>query len=479
VNHPLRPAAALLIALAACAPKITPTTAREMPEALPSRPWTMPTAAEGRLPNGVRVVVVTNREVPLWDVRLLLDGGSRLDATGKEGLYGATFDMMDEGAAGASTSEIARKLKLLGGSVYASAGLNGAGVHVSGPKKNLAPLLTLWADALLRPDFPADRWEILRENYLAGLRAERERATSIADRVTRVLVWGPSYAGRSASEATISGLTLDEMRTTWQGAITPERATILVGGDLSLEEVLPELERALADWTGAGAALPAARPEPKPPGPARLYFVDKPGAAQSVLQAALPLLRPDDPEHHAMHIANTVLGGAFTARINMNLREDKGYTYGARCGIELTLGPEIWTCSTSVNTAVTGPAMLELMKEVKEAVTTRPLEQREVDFFRSYRVNAFQSAYETPASLLDEIGRIQTLRLPSDWMQRYVPAVDAVDAAKANAALQRWLKPERVAWVVVGDKAKVFDALAPTGLEIVELDREGNPMETR
>jgi zinc protease len=466
-----------LVLLCACAPKITATSPRALPEPLPSKAWVMPTSDEGTLSNGVRVVVVSNHEVPLWELRAVFDGGGRLDPAGQEGLSSVTFDMLNEGAGGKTAAQLARELEMLGGGVGASASRDGASVTASGPKKNLGAVLDLWADVLLRPDFPDADWKILQTARIADLKAESERPTSIADKVTRGLVWGDTYAGRTPTEASYTAMSTAQMRELYQRSVTPDRATILVGGDLTLAEVLPELEKRLAGWTTKGDPLPANKPEAKSQAAAKIFLIDKPGAAQSVLQAALPVATPGAPDHFALYMGNTVLGGAFTARINMNLREDKGYTYGARCGIELTLGPEIWGCSTSVNTPVTGPAFTELRKEVTEVLSSRPVTADELAFFRGFRVNAFQGAYELPGSLLDEITRIRLLGLPADWLERYQPGVEAVDPDAANAALQHWLQPDHIVWVVVGDKAKILGGLTATGLEITELDRQGNPKE--
>ncbi|HMV69800.1 MAG TPA: insulinase family protein, partial [Myxococcota bacterium] len=306
---------------------------------------------------------------------------------------------------------------------------------------------------------------------------DAERPTSIAGRAQGRLVWGDAYGGRFPTEASLRGITVEQQREAWRRAVVPDGATLVVGGDLSLDEIVPRLEARLGAWKPTGTAPAQVRPEPRPPGAATLYVVDKPGAAQSVLASVLPTLTPDHPDHFALYMGNTALGGAFTARINMNLREDKGYTYGARCALETSRGPEVWSCSASVATNVTIPAFKELRREIEEAVTTRPITQDEIGFFQSYRVNAFQGSYETPSDLLTEIVRIRTLGLPADWLERYVPGVESVDASAANAALQRWLRADQIAYVIVGDRARFAEELAGIDLPIVALDRDGNPLE--
>jgi zinc protease len=455
-------------AIAAAAP-------RPMPEPLPSRPFQMPDAEEGRLSNGLVVRVVANHEVPLFEISLALPVGAWADPVGKEGLAGATFDLIDEGYGGRDAATIAGQLKRLGGSVGAGASADASSIRASGPVRNLGPILDLWSDAVQRSDLPAAEWSLVQERRRADQRLAAERVTVIADRVAGRLTWGERYDGRHATEATVAGLTLNDVAAFHRSYVVPDGALLLVGGDVTLSQILPLLESRLGGWKPTGTAPSFPEPTPRPPAPAALYVVDKPGSAQSVIQAILPVGRPGDPDWYEFLMGHTVVGGAFTARLNMNLREDKGYTYGARCGVDEGLGTAIWSCSASVATNVTGPALIELRKEIEQAVTTRPVTADELAFFQSYRLNSFQNGYERPSELLGKLVEIWRYGLPQDWLERYMPGVGAVTVESANKALLAHVRPDQIAYLVVGDQAVIGPSLVDLGLPIVPLDRDGNP----
>jgi zinc protease len=459
------------------AAKITPATVRAEPPPLPTRPLVLPEAQVGRLPNGVEVHVVSNHEVPLFELRLVLPSGTGTDPVGREGLVSATFDLMDDGAAGQTSAQLARRASALGGSVGAGAGLHGASVSVSGPTDQLGPLLDLWADVLLRPDFPEDQWALQRGLRIAEIEADRTRPESMAGRTARALLWGDTYAARRATPDTYRAIDAAALRTAWSERVVPAGAMILVGGDLTLDEAMAALTPRLGTWTQTGPTFAPVVGAPRPLEPGVLHLVDKPGAAQTVLMAISTVNQPADADWFSLMMGNTALGGAFTARINMNLREDKGYTYGARCGISINRGPATWQCSANVATLVTAPALVELRREIDEARTTRPITADEITFFQSYRLNAFKGGFEMPSALLEELTTQRLLGLPSDWMQRYVPGVEAVTPEAATEALRAWVTPDRIAYVLVGDKSTILPDLSALGLPIVEHDADGLPLE--
>jgi zinc protease len=486
-RHTPRLTLAALLTLLACGPKPAPTATpeapaepagppvRAVPGPLPAPAFTMPTVQEGTLSNGLRVRVVTNSEVPLWDARLLFKVGSYADPKGKEGLHAATLAMLDEGAGGKDAETIARTLKLLGGSLSAGGSSDSASISVSGPKRNLGKLLDLWADAIQRPDFPEEEWKLMSTRWIAALEADAENPTSIASKVLDRVVWGEAYDGRAPTKQSYTAIRTSDMKSHRKNYLGPSNATLLIGGDLTLEEVLPLLEARLGTWRNPAKAPPSPGAVPKPiPSVPTLYVVDKPGAAQSVLTSYLPTGTRTDPDYYALYMGNTVLGGAFTARMNMNLREDKGYTYGARCAFTYGHGPGLWTCSASVATGVTAPALSELRNELTQIVGERPVTDEELRFFTSFRVNSFQTDYETPSSLLGQLSTMWVFDLPADWLTAYLPSVKAQTREQVQAALAAHLKTQQLSYVVVGDMSVVRADLEALGMPIVPLDRDGN-----
>ncbi|MCB9663078.1 MAG: insulinase family protein [Alphaproteobacteria bacterium] len=470
----------LCLALLGCpktpAPEAAAEGVRPFPEALPERPFVMPEVERATLSNGLQLAVVRNDEVGLFNVRLFLRGGSSLDPAGKEGLAELTFDMLDRGAAGRSAAELAKALKPLGGTVGAGAGRDSAAVSVSGPSKNLEPLLDLWADVLLRPDFPADEWSLLQSKAVADHEASLEQPTEVGRRVYRHVAYGDAYTGRLTTSASLGGLTRGDLVAHHAAVLDPSRAVLMAGGDVDLATLVPLLEARLGSL---GAASPLPLPAPAIPAEGEgevIYVVDKPGAPQSVLRALLPVMDRTDPAWWPFMVGNTAFGGAFTARVNMNLREDKGWTYGARCGLDDNTGPSLWLCSTSVQSDATVVGLAELRKETRDVLGDRPITADELAYFQGYLVNGFYGSYETPGELLGELWDIWTYGLPADWLERYVPSVQAVDVAGANAALRSAIDPDRIAWIVVGDLATHREGLEALGLPVVELDRDGRPV---
>lgn len=450
---------------------------RAMPAPLAAGEFVMPEGRAATLRNGVEVRLVENHEVPLWSLRVVVRAGPDSDPADKIGLRSVAMSMLDQGAGGLDAAQLAASAKRLGGSVGAGAGRDTVWVGASGPTENFTKVLDLWADVLLRPTFPADRWAIQQRQLIENLAAARQDPDAIAGRVQRRLVYGDAYYGRLESEAAYTAITPTDLSTWYHESLDPKNAVILVGGDLVLEDVVAALNARLADWRTAHGSAEATAPVTRAFDREVVYVVDKPGAAQSVVRTLLPVTDRTDPTWWGLYLGNTAFGGAFTARVNMNLREDKGWTYGARCGLDDGAGPSLWNCSTNIQTDKTAPAVAELRREIADVVSSRPITDQEIAFFGSYRVNAFAGQYETPAALLGQVQDIWTYHLPSDWLTQYIPRMSAITPDIANEALQRWLQPSRVSFLIVGDVARIGPDLAALGLPVVQLDVDGNPVE--
>jgi zinc protease len=473
---------ALALLLTACPKNTTPETPvdtklRQLPAPLATPQFRMPEVQTHVLSNGLEVRLVRNDEVPLWRADLLFRTGSIHDPAGKEGLLSVTMDMLDEGAAGATAPEFAAKLKRLGGSVNASGSRDRSGMSASGPVRNLEPILGLFADALLQPNFSEADWDLMKSRRTADLERNLNTPGGLASRLQRRVLWGEGYSGRLDTLESYESITTADMRALHGSELRPDNALLLLGGDLTMDQVVPILEAKLASWAPPAKEMPALEVTTTSFEASTLHVIDRPGAAQSVLYAVLPLGDEAASDHQALKMGITVLGGAFTARLNMNLREDKGYTYGARCRVSRSLGPAVLGCSTSVATNVTTPALQELIREIGDVVGDRMPTQDELDYFKGYKIYGFQGNYETPSSLLSEAATTWTYDLPEDRLETYVPSVEAVDLAATHAALAKYLDPSRVAYVLVGDKATFGDDLPSFGMPILEYDRTITPLE--
>jgi zinc protease len=448
-----------------------------LPEPLPARSFQMADPAVATLANGLDVLVFSNHEVPLWEVRLVLGVGEYVDPDGKEGLAQLTYDLVDRGTADRSSAEISRALQLLGGSVTSGLRTDSATINASGIKRNLAKTLDIWADVVLNPSFPEEELEIRRTAQIAAVNVALADASATSGRVLSKLVYGDGYLGRAPTVTSLESLTRQDVET-FHGTYTgPENALLLVGGDLTLDEVVPLLEARLGSWTVDDLSSAPVVAEPIAITEEVLYFIDDPGASQSVISSTTLVDRVEGPDWVPLEVANQMFARAFTSRVNMNLREDKGYTYGARCYASGRHGPGLYTCRSAVRTDVTGASLRELRGEIAAVRSDRPLTEDEVRISKSALVQSWPRKFETIPFILNQEFENWRYGLSEDRLTEYIPAVGAVDTAQANAALKRWLRPEATLWLIAGDREKVMTELEETGLPIVELDRTGTELE--
>lgn len=474
----------LFAGLLGCGPKTPPASAavtltRETPPPpLAPRSFELPPVSEATLANGLRVVVVENHETPLVYVSLTFQAGAWTDPADRPGLAETAMDMLNEGAGDLDAAGISAALRKLASNLNTGAGNDAAWVGISALKRNLAPTLDLMKLVLSQPTFPASEWQITQKRLLANLKQERDDPQQIARRVSYSLTFGGDYLGHLRTEASLNAMTPEDLRAWTSTWLRPERALLLVGGDTTLAEVKPLLEARFGDWkatTAAPTASPPAADVVQVQEKTTIYLVDKPGATQSVLRVAGPVGKRGDPDEAAFTAANAAVGGLFSARINLNLREDKGWTYGARSFVVDSYAPGIWTLGTSVRADVTVDAVKEVMVELETSQADRPITADELDAAKGYLLGTWPLDFETPDGLLGGLSDIWRYGLAEDWLSGYPTRLRAVDPDAANAAWRAHLDPSKLSFVVVGDAASLREPLAGLGWPMVELDRDGQP----
>jgi zinc protease len=476
VNRSLAlPALAGLALLVGCAH--APLDRSRAPAPLVTPDFVPPSPSEATLSSGLRVVLVENHETPLVHARLVFRDGSWTDPAGREGLAAVTMDMLDEGVDGLDAEGLARALQRLGSGLGASAGEDGATVAFSTLARNLDPTLDLVRRVLVTPTFPDADWARMRTRRLAGLAKARKDPEAIAARVVDRVLLGDAYRGRLVTEGSLAAIDPAAMRAWWAEHGRADRAVLFVGGDTTLPDLLPRLERALGAWTpppvSAGPTAPADRPLPVTPA---IHLVDRPGAPQSVLRVTGYVTAPTAPDWDALVLANQVVGGPFTARLNMNLREDKGWTYGARGGFSFDHAGGRYTVSTGVRADVTVPALGEILRELRDPAGPRPLTAQEFEDGRAALLFGRPLQFENPDWRLGQEENRWRYALPDGWVVGYVPRVRAVPLPDAQAAWTRVVAAAPLAVVVVGDATSLRTPLAALGLPIVERDVDGNPL---
>lgn len=453
----------------------------KVPAAGPAPPVKLPQLQRATLSSGLRVVVAERHDLPLIHLRLLVDGGFSADPPAKPGLASMTMAMLDEGTAKRSALEISEELDRLGMQLGTAASLDVCSVFASILKANFDPSLDLFADVVLHPTFPQDELDRQKKQRVAAIQNEKTRPFTMALRVLPRLLYGEGHPYAkpltgSGDEASVTALSRQDLVQFHRAWFLPNNATLVVAGDVTLAELVPKLEKALADWKRG--AVPERRiPPARPPERSRVYLLDRPGALQSVILAGQIAPPKSNPDEIAIEVMNAVLGGQFISRVNMNLREDKHWSYGADTFLFDARGERPFLAIAPVQTDKTKEAVLELLKELRDIRGQRPITGEELAAAQSGRTLRLPGSLETLNRLATGIAEIVTFGLPDDYFESYVPKVRALTLEQVNAVARRLLRPNELVWVIVGDRQKIEAGIRELDLgPVLLLDADGNPV---
>jgi len=422
------------------------------------------------LSNGVSVWVVESHEVPLAQVNLVVLSGSGDDPAGKFGVGSFTAAMLDEGAGGRSALEIADAIDFLGASLSTSSSFDSSAVRLNVPVDKLKDALPIMADVALRPTFPQQDLERLRQERLTSLLQAQDDPQSIAGMAFSRIVFGPAHRyGTSAigTEATLKAFTADDLRAFHAAHYQPSNAAIVVSGAVKADAALPLIEQHFGTWKAAG---PVARtPVPASPQLKQLnvYIVDKPGAEQSQIRIGWVGVPRSTPDYFPLEVLNTVLGGSFTSRLNQNLREKHGYAYGAGSTFDMRLAPGPFFAAAGVQTDKTAEALREFFNELN--AIGKPIGRDELTKAKNYIALSFPSEFETIGDLSRRIEELIVYKLPDGYYENYVANVQAVDPEAARKAAATYIQPTRFAVVVVGDRKTIEPGIRALKLGPVHL----------
>ena len=465
---------AVLFAGATAAPAAQPTA----PDwgtrpALAEAPVFVPPVAETHaLSNGLRVLFVEKPGVPLAQVNLLVRAGS-VDDGAQDGLASLTADLMDEGAGDLDALALADAIDFLGIGLSAGAGLHSLQVRLHTPLSKLDDALALMADVALRPTFAQADLDRVRTSRVTALEQRRDEARSIASVAFDRIVFGPDHPyGRSGdgTPASLEALSRDDLAAFHDRAFEPDNAALVVVGALTWEAAEPRLEAAFGAeaWAAReGAASAMGIAEPAQVGPRAITFVDKPGAAQSVIRIGRIGAARSTPDYEALLVLNTILGGSFTSRLNQNLRERNGYSYGARSSFDFRTVSGPFLAYADVQTDVTAPALTEFVHEL--TAIREPVPADELAKARDNLALSFPEPFATVAGTAAMVGALWLDGLPPDTYATYATAVRAVTANDLARVAARYIDPDRMAIVVVGDWSVVGDEVQALGLGPVEV----------
>lgn len=433
------------------------------------------------LSNGIKVVHWHRPELPLMSLTTLFDGGSHSDPADEAGLAQSVAAMLSEGAGKLGAVEFANALEQLGASFSASADHETTWASLQVLTSRFSGALKLYADALRQPKMVEAEWKRIQQVRVAQLRQALDDPGTVARLVsTRAFFGDPHPYSRSPTGTadSVAGLGVDELRATLPRLITPTGATILVAGSLDAEGTRAALERALGDWK-AGEATPVTAPEyPAPVNSSlRVVIVDKPEAVQTVIRFMMPAPRYDDPRRQRLQSLNTILGGTFTSRLNKNLREDHGYTYGAGSGY--IMGPRVgyFVARSAVRADVTGAALGEFLKELRQ-IRTGDISAAEAEKARASRRTEMIEALATLRGIINQAAELVLHGRPLDNLASDLPAIAAVTAEQMNGLAKDAIPLDQALLVLVGDRGLITKQLEGLGLPTPELlDAAGDRVE--
>jgi zinc protease len=448
---------------------------KEMPKAGPVKAAQFPTPDQFTLPNGLTVIVSERRELPVVSANLVFASGSGANPPGMPGLASFTAAMLDEGTKTRTALQIADQAAALGATLTTASTMDQSQIAVRSLAPKFAGALALLADVALNPTFPEDEVERQRASRLAALVAQKSSPTQTAARVMAAALYGPSHPygyTELGTEASTRALSRDAMVDYWKQHLVPGNAALVVAGAISRKELEAMATKAFAGWTGKAAAR-ASLPAPRGTA-AKLVIVDIPGAAQTQLRVATIGLARSTPDFEAVEVVNTLLGGLFTSRINLNLREDKGYTYGAFSTFAFRREPGPFYVGAGVRTDATAPAVAEMFTEVRRMKDVA-LTVDELSLARDSLVRSLPGRFETTAQAAGSFSTLFVYDLGLDYYSKYIERVVGIDASTAHAAAQKHLHPDRLLVVAVGDRAKIEADLKKLDLGTAEYrDTEGN-----
>lgn len=432
-------------------------------------PLRVPPVAEHRLSNGLRVLVVQHDELPLVDMILAVRTGGEADPPDRAGVATLTADLLDEGTATRDALAISEQAALIGASISTSAGWDVSSISIRGNTATLDSALALLADVLLNPAFPEAELERLRTDRLTSLMQVRDRGPAIADRVFNEVVFGTDHPyGRplSGTEGSTARIARDDIVDFYRTYYRPNNSVLVVVGDVQPADLLPRLERLLGSWERSDA-IPAPVMAAAPPTAAHVYVVDRPGSPQTSVRIGTTGVARNTPDYFPLLVMNTTLGGSFTSRLNQNLRETHGYTYGAgsRFNMRRDAGP--FVASAEVVAAKTDSSLIEFMKELR--AIAEPVPTDELEKTRRYLQLQLPGSFETPTSIARELLAVALYDLPLNYFDSYAQRIDAVTQADVKRVVDRYIRPESLVIVAVGDRESIEPAIRAAGFSNVSV----------
>lgn len=437
-----------------------------------------PEIQRASLSNGLNIVLAQRTSIPVVTFNLMVDAGYAADQFAKPGTASMTSAMMDEGTKTRDALQISEELANLGAQLYTNSGMDMSNVYLSALKSNLDKSLNLFAEVALNPSFPQKELERLIQERVASIKREKASPVQMALRVFPQFLYGKDHAygipfSGSGYEQTVLELKRDELIKFHQTWFKPNNATLVVVGDITMNELKPKLESLFKDWKGGNVPkknISTVEHKSKPV----IYLLDKPQAPQSIIFAGHVAPPVSDGDNIEIESMNNILGGSFTSRINMNLREDKHWSYGSRSFIFGAKAQRPFLVYALIQSDKTKESMQEIYKEISEYIGKKPVTDEELNKIKLSQTLELPGSWETMDAVSGSISEMVMYNLPDDYWKTYSGKIKKLNTDVLSKAAKKVLHPDNLVWVVVGDRAKIESSIKELGYEIRYIDGDGN-----
>ena len=443
-----------------------------------------PAIARATLPNGLKIVLAERHSIPQVQLTLLVDAGYAADQFAAPGTASLALDMLDEGTTRRTALQISDTLSQLGAQLFTSSQLDVSRVALSTLKENLDPALDIFADVLLNPSFPQADFQRQQRQRLARIQREKVQPVQMALRVFPQLLYGANHAygnplTGSGTEASVSAMTRDDLMRFHRTWFKPNHATLVIVGDVALAEIQPKLTRLFSGWRAGDVPqknVSTVADQPR----SLVYILDRPGAEQSIIFAADLAAPKANPREYAIEAMTSLLGGQFTSRVNMNLREAKHWSYGAFTFVWDARGQRPFIAYAPVQTDKTKESMIEVDKELRGILGPKPVTADELAKAQANLTLTLPGNWETMDAVQGSLEQLVTFGLDDHYYETYAQRVRALTLPDAAGAAQETIRPDHLVWVVVGDRSKIEAGIRELNFgEIRFLDADGKPLAAR
>jgi zinc protease len=437
----------------------------------------LPPIITRELPNGLKLMIVEQHELPLVDFVLLVGSGGTVNPPGKAGVANLTASMLTEGTTSRSSLEISDQVAYLGIGLSANSNWDATTITLHTPKFQMDSALALFADVALRPSFPTNEFERIRKNRLTDLIQLKDRPTSIANQAYAAILYGSSHPyGQSliGNESSIQSLSAGDLVTFYRTHFFPNNTTLIIVGDVSPAQIEGKIVGLFGNWQ-RGTTPTYQLAEPLKATGTTVFLVDKPGAAQSSFRIGGIGVPRSTKDYFALSVMNTILGGSFTSRLNQNLRETHGYTYGARSSFDMRRSAGPFTASAEIVAAKTDSALVEFLKELNAIRDTVPAS--ELLKTKRYLQLGQPADFETTQQIAAALVPVALYNLPLDYYNNYVQNIETVTQGDVQRVAREYVDPGSLTIVIVGDRQSIEAGLKAVNAGPISLrDFSGQPI---